>query len=110
MLRRPDFMTHSFLFGEVIRDDLTHSLLEMKRTLLHPGMKLAVDKDTSVEVLLRVHAQVLILRHDPFVHVTDEVEGLVGGVLVAVDFIAHHTLRGADRGEALHEEEVGTRY
>ena len=72
-------------------------------------MKLAVDEDTSVEVLLRVYTQVLVLRHDSFVHVADEIEGLVSGVLVTVDFIAHHTLRRAGRSESLHEEEVGTK-
>lgn len=56
-----------------------------------------------------MHAQVLVLRHDSFVHVTDKVEGLISGVLVTVDFVAHHTFRRAGRGESLHEEEVGTK-
>lgn len=109
VLRRPDLVTHSLFFGIVLCDDFAHSLLEVKGTLLHLGMKFTVDEDTSVEVLLRVHAQVLVLRHDSLVHVADEVEGLIGGILVAVDFVAHHTLRRAGRSESLHEEEVGTK-
>lgn len=109
MLRRPDLMTRSLLLSKVFRNNITNSLLEMKWTLLHLGVKLAVDKDTSVEVLLRVHAQVLVLRHDALVDVADEVEVLVGGVLVTVDLVAHYTLSRAGRGESLHEEEIGTR-
>lgn len=109
VLRRPDLVTHSLLFGIVFCNDLAHSLLEVKWTPLHLGMKLTVDEDTSVEVLLRVYTEVLVLRHDSFVHVTDKVEGLISGVLVTVDFVAHHTFRRAGRGESLHEEEVGTK-
>lgn len=109
VLRRPNLVTRSLFFGVVFCDDFAYSFLEVKWTLLHLGMKLAVDEDTSVEVLLRVYTQVLVLRHDSFVHVADEIEGLVSGVLVTVDFIAHHTLRRAGRSESLHEEEVGTK-
>lgn len=81
----------------------------MERPPLHLGVKLTVDKDSGVEVLLGVDAEVLVLGHDSLVHVADKVEGLVGGILVAIDFVPHYTLGRACRSESLHEEEVGTR-
>jgi hypothetical protein len=55
-----------------------------------------------------VDAEVFVLGHDSLVHVADEVECLVGGILVAVDFVPHYTLGRAGRSESLHEEEVRT--
>ena len=101
-------MAGSLFLPVVLNDDISDGLLEVKRAGLHLGVKLAVDKDAAVEVPLREHAENLVLGHDALVHVADEVEGFVCGVLVAVDFVAHHGFRGADGCEALHEEEVGT--
>lgn len=89
-LSRPDFMASGLLFLSVFHDDLTHSFLEVERTLLHLRVKLTVDKDTSVEVLLAVDAEILVLGHDSFIHVADEVKVLVASVLVAIDFISHY--------------------
>ena len=86
----PDFVVGGLLLLAMFHNDVTHSFLEMQRTLLHLGVKLAVDKDAGVEVLLAVNAEVLVLGHDSFVHVADEVEGLVTGVLVTIDFVSHH--------------------
>lgn len=104
----PDFVAGGLLLLVVFHDHLPHGFLEVERTLLHLGVELAVDKDTRVEILLAVDAEVLVLGHDSFVHVADEVEGLVAGVLVAIDFISHYRLGWADRSKSLHEEEVGT--
>lgn len=86
----PDVMAGELLLLAVFHDDVTHSFLEMQRTLLHLGVKLAVDENTSVEVPLAVDAEVLVLGHDSFVHVADEVEGLITGVFVTIDFVSHH--------------------
>lgn len=108
LLSGPDFMAGGLLLLVVFHDDLAHSFLEVQRTLLHLGVELAVDEDAGVEVLLAVDAEVLVLGHDSFVHVADEVEGFVAGILVAIDFVSHHGPGWADRSESLHEEEVGT--
>lgn len=102
-------MTGSLLLAEVFGDDFADGALEVQRAHFHLRVQKAVDEDAGVEVLLGVDAQVLVLGHDTFVHVADEVEGLIGGIFVAVDFVAHDGLCGADGGEALHEEEVGTK-
>lgn len=100
-------MTDSFFLLAVLHDDVTDCLLEVERTQLHFGVEKTVNEDTGVKVLLGVNAQVLVLGHDSLVHVADQVESLIGGILVAVDLVAHHTLCWANRGETLHEEEVG---
>lgn len=101
-------MASGLLLVEVLGDDFADGALEVQWALLHVWVKETVDEDTGVEVLLRVDAQVLVLGHDTLVHVANEGKGLVGGVLVAVDFVAHDGLGWADGGEALHEEEVWT--
>ena len=108
MLGRPDFVAGSLLLVVVLGDDLAYGALEVQRTHLHLWVEEAVDEDAGVEVLLCVDAEVFVLGHDAFVHVTDEVEGFVGGILVAVDLVAHDGLRWAHGSEALHEEEVWT--
>lgn len=104
----PDFMTGGLFLVEVLGDDLADGALEVQWTLLHVWVEEAVDEDAGVEVLLCVDAEVLVLGHDALIHVADESEGLVSGVLVAVDFVAHDGLGWADGREALHEEEVWT--
>ena len=107
-LSGPDLMTDGLFLLVVLHDDLANGLLEVERTPLHLGVKLAVDEDTGVEILLGVDAEVLVLGHDSLVHVADDIEGLIASVFVAVDLVAHHTLLGTERSESLHEEEVGT--
>lgn len=85
-----DFVASSLLLLVVFHDDLAHSTLEVKRSHFLLRVKLAVDKDTSVEVLLGVDAQVFVLRHDSFVHVADKIEVLIARILIAVDFISHY--------------------
>lgn len=89
MLSRPDILAGFLLLLAVFRDDVPHCFLEVQRALLHLRMELPVDKNASVEVPLRVDAQVLVLGHDPLVHVADQVEIFVAGVLVSVDFVSH---------------------
>jgi hypothetical protein len=67
----PDFVAGGFLLLTVFCDDLAHGLLEVERALLHLGVKLAVDKDTSVKVLLGANAEVFVLRHNSFIHIAD---------------------------------------
>lgn len=83
-------MASGLLLLTMFHDDLANSFLEVERTLLHLRVKLAVDKDAGVEVLLAVDAEVLVFRHDSFVHVADEVKGFISGVLMAIDFVPHH--------------------
>ena len=106
-LRRPNLTTSLLLLLMVLREDFTNSLLEKQRPLLHLRVQLAIHKHTGIEVLLAVDAEVLVLGHDTLVHVADEVEVVVRGVLVAVDFVAHDALRRAGWCKPLHEEEVG---
>lgn len=104
----PDVVADCFFLPAMLHDDVANCLLEVERTQFHLRVEKTVDEDTGVKVLLGVNAEILVLRHDSLVHVADQVESLVGGILVAVDLVAHYTLSWAGRGEALHEEEVGT--
>ena len=104
----PDFLTSGLFLLVVLFNHLAHSALEVERAHLHLGVKQAVNENTSVDVLLGVNAEVLVLRHDSFVHVANGVEVLIVRVLVAIDFISHHRLGWADRSKPLHEEEVRT--
>ena len=106
-LRRPNLTTSLLLLLVVLRQHLPNSLLEKQRPLLHLRVQLAIHKHTGIEILLAVDAEVLVLGHDALVHVADDVEVVVRGVLVAVDFVAHNALRRACGCEPLHEEEVG---
>ena len=101
-------MAGSLLLVEVLSDNFADGALEMQWAHLHLRVQEAVDKHASVQVLLCVDAEVLVLGHDALVHVAYEVEVFVCGVLVAVDFVAHDGLGWARGGEALHEEEVWT--
>ena len=56
---------------------------------------------------MAVDAEVLVLGHDSFIHVADEVEGLVTGILVAIDFVSHHGLLWADRSERCMKKKLG---
>lgn len=105
-LSGPDLVASGVFLLVVFCDNLPYSLLEMKRTLLHLRVELAVDEDAGVQVLLRVDAEVFVLGHDSLVHVADKVEFLIASVLVPIDFVAHDRLGGAHRGKSLHEEEV----
>lgn len=102
----PNLMTTVFFLLVVFHDDLAHGLLEVERALLHLGVELTVDEDTGIEVLLGENAKILVLGHDSLVHVADEVELRVAGILVAVDLIAHHAFLGSKGSESLHEEKV----
>lgn len=81
-------------------------LLEEERTLLHLGVHLAVDEDTGVDVLLGVGAEVLVLRHDTLVELSDESEVFIAGVLVAEELVAHGGAGRAVGNESLDHEEV----
>ena len=107
-LSGPDLVAGGVFLLAVFCDDLTNGLLEVERTQLHLGVEQAVDKDTGVQVLLRVDAEVLVFRHDSLVHVADKGELLIASVLVPIDFVAHDRLGGAHRRKSLHEEEVWT--
>jgi len=69
-------------------------------------MQLAVDKYTSVDILLRLSAKILVLRHDPFVYFIDGFKVLVTGVFVSVHLIRHNRLSGGLGDEALEKEEM----
>lgn len=105
---RPDFVSSNLLLLVMCRDDLAHGLLEMKRSLLHLRVELAVDEDPRVEVLLGVDTKDLVLGHDTLIHVTNQGEVFVRGLFVAIDLVTHDRLGRADWGEPLHEEEIGS--
>ena len=93
--RGPDLLLGPQLALVVRLHALAHELLEVEGPLLHLGVQLAVDEDAGVDVLLGGGAEVLVLGHDALVDGVDELEVLVGGVLVAVDLVAHDGLAGA---------------
>lgn len=99
-------MADLLLLLVMVLELLSDALLEEERTLLHLGVHLTVDEDTGVDVLLGVGAEVLVLRHDTLVELSDEVEVLVAGVLVAEELVSHDGARRAERNEALDHEEV----
>lgn len=105
---RADLVSSSFLLVEVFRYNFSDCALEVQGSLLHLRVEETIDKDTGVEILLRVDAQILVLGHDTLVHVADELKLLISSILVSVDFVAHHGLGGTHGSEALHEEKVWT--
>lgn len=91
------------------RHQLAALLLEEQGTLLHAGVHLAIDEDTSAEILLRSGAEFFVFGHDALVHGGDDLEVGIGGEFVAVDFVAHDGAGWTGWDEALHEEEVRAR-
>jgi hypothetical protein len=69
-------------------------------------VQLAVYKDASVEVLLRLVAERFVLAHDALEHLVDFLEVCVWGVGVAVDFVVDGCGGCAGGHELLDEEEV----
>lgn len=106
LLGRPDLLASLLLLLVVLLEKGADALLEEERALLHLGMHLAVDKDTGVDVLLGIGAEVLVLGHDTLVELSDESEVIVAGVLVAEEFVAHGGAGRAVGNEALDHEEV----
>lgn len=100
-------MTLTFLAIMPFDDNVSAHLLEVKGTLFHLGMKLAVDEDTRVEILLRESAEFLIFAHNALVHCVYGLKIFVGRVSVAIDFVVDVGCSGGSGHEFLHEEEVG---
>lgn len=71
-------------------------------------MHLAVDKDSRVHAVLNVEAEVLVLRNDSLVHLVDNVEVAIVGVIVSVDLVNHGSPGRTLGNESLHEEEIRT--
>lgn len=69
-------------------------------------MKLAIDKNASVEVFLSVVAEDFVFGHDASVHVADESEVGLGGVFVSVDFVVHFGALGSCGEEFLDHDKV----
>ena len=69
-------------------------------------MQLPVDKDASVEILLRPKTELPVLLEHLLVEGDDVGELLVARVLVAVDLVLDPALRGRYRDHALDVEEV----
>jgi len=106
LLRRPDLLVDGLLAAVELRDGLADEFLKVQGALFHPGVHLAVDEDTPLEVLLRQRAEGFVLGHDALVHAVDEVEVLIAGFPAAVDFVADQCASGTIGDEALHEEEL----
>lgn len=69
-------------------------------------MKLPVDKDTSVQVLLRRIAEILVFLEDLFKAVADLVEVFFRSTIGSVDFVLHLCLR-CRNGDTAHDVEEG---
>lgn len=69
-------------------------------------MEFAVDKDTSVQVLLRRIAEIFVFFEDLLKAVTDLVEVFVGSSVGSVDFVLHLCLR-CGNGDAAHDVKEG---
>lgn len=103
---RPDFCVGAHLLLVVLLDRLADLTLEEEGTLLHGRVHLAIDENTGTEVSLRVDAEILVLRHDALVHVVDELEVFVIGILVSEYFVLHGRGSRSNRHKTLSEEEV----
>ena len=69
-------------------------------------MKLSVDVNARVQVLLRPFAQLFVLFKNLFVELAQVVELLVRGILVAIHFILDPARRRRDRYHPLYAKEV----
>jgi hypothetical protein len=92
----------------MFRNHLPDSILEEERRFLVLWMQLPIYKYTPVEILLRSITEHLVLAHDAFVHVSNEMELFIRGGLVAVNLIGH--LRDGGRGghESLNHDEMAS--
>lgn len=70
-------------------------------------MKLAVQEDACIEVLLRRVAKILVFSEDLLEELPDVVEVFIRGVFVAVHLILHLGLGGRGRDAAHDVEEDG---
>lgn len=108
LTRGPNLPPRSLLPLVEIGHNVAHHALKVKGALFHFGMQLAIDKDSSVQVLLGLGAKLLVLGHDALEHLVHQLELFVAGAVLAENFIAHQGAGRGDGDEALHEEEVGT--
>ena len=106
--RGPDLSYLSFLALEMLCDNVSNCALEEQWGFLIFGMKLAIGKYVSVDVVLRVRAENFVFSHDACVHLTDELEVFVGGVSVSVDLVGHLGGAWALGEEFLYHDEVWT--
>jgi sulfur transfer complex TusBCD TusB component (DsrH family) len=99
-------MTSLLLFLEMSLDGVAAKRLEEDGALLESGVHLAVDKNTTLNVLVGSEDKSLILRHDSLVDGIDSVVLLAGSLDVSVDLVNHLGFAGTAGGELLDEEEV----
>lgn len=64
----------------------------MQQYLFNARVKLPVDEDTSIQVLLRAVAQVFVLLQHLFIEIVDEVELVILCIVVAIDLVLHFGL------------------
>lgn len=67
-------------------------------------MHLAVDEDSRAHTVLNVEAEVLVLRNNSLVHLSENVEVAIVGVLVSVDLVNHGSPGRTLGDESLYEE------
>lgn len=89
LLGRPDLLLRGLFASVMFCHGLAAELLEVERTLFEARVHLTVDEDASVDVLLCVLAEVLVLGHDALVDLVDKLEVCVARVLVAEDLVLH---------------------
>lgn len=77
----------------VVIQKFAYPMLEIERTLLHLGMHLSVDKNTGIEVLLRVVTQPLVFGQDSLEHLIDFSEIIVAGILMSVNLVFHRAVK-----------------
>lgn len=118
-------MTCLLFSSTVLHDHLANSLLEedgslkcvslykfadaIRRAYLFLlGVQLAVDKDSTLEVLLRAVAEILIFLKNLLKELVDPLEILIVGVVVAEDVVLHQRLSRRHGDAAHHVEKVGS--
>lgn len=69
--------------------NLPNPTLKVKRSLFHPRMHLPIDKNTPIQIPLRVIAQPFVLVENSLKHLVNSFEIVVVGVVVTVDFVFH---------------------
>lgn len=69
-------------------------------------MQLAVDKDSTLEVLLRAVAEILVFLENLLKELVDPLEILIVGVVVAEDVVLHQRLSRRHGDAAHHVEKV----
>lgn len=109
LFRWPNSLSLFFLALVMLDKNLADRVLEKERRFLVLGVQRAVDENASLDVLLCIGAEDLILGHHARIHVIDQLEVRLSGVSVPVDLVGHLRLGGTGGEELLDHDKMRPR-